>query len=174
MFYAWCNFTFTTKITQSSKVLIEHTSRSTEDKPKTYKCVGVLRWSIGCFNQQSLLGQPTEYVSQQPSKQPHSQLKVNPRKVNAAQKSQRKTTASSSNSSNTNNNNNNNNNTTSNNNNTTSNSNNKGEYDETNMEVLSTLMRVWVWWKVKLNYHLTISLRWVNASRSRDFGRTRI
>ena len=37
-----------------SKMLIEHTSRSTEDKPETDKCVGVLRRSTGCFNQQSL------------------------------------------------------------------------------------------------------------------------
>ena len=69
-------------------MLIEHTRGSTEDKPETEKCCGVLQWSTGCFNQQSLLGQPTQHVSQQPSKQPHGQLKVNPRKVNTAQKSQ--------------------------------------------------------------------------------------
>ena len=35
-------------------MLIEHTSRSTEDKPEIYICVGVLRQLAGCFNQQSL------------------------------------------------------------------------------------------------------------------------
>ena len=69
---------------QSSKMLIEHTSGSIEDKPETEKCGGALWRSTGCFNQQSLLGQPTQHVSQQPSKQPHGQLKVNPRKVKAA------------------------------------------------------------------------------------------
>ena len=70
---------------QSSKMLIEHTSRSTEDKPETEKCGGALLRSTRCFNQQSLLSQPTQHVSQQPSKQPHGQLKVNPRKVNTGQ-----------------------------------------------------------------------------------------
>ena len=79
-----------------SKMLIEHTRGSTEDKPEKYIFVGALRRSAGCFNQQSLLGQPAQHVSQQPSKQPNGQLKVNPRKVNAAQKSQRRTTASKS------------------------------------------------------------------------------
>ena len=37
-----------------AKLMIEHTSRSTEDKLEIYKCVGALRWSTGCFNQQSL------------------------------------------------------------------------------------------------------------------------
>ena len=65
-------------------MMIEHTSGSIEDKPETEKCGGALRRSTRCFNQQSLLGQPTQHVSQQSSKQPHGQLKVNPRKVNAA------------------------------------------------------------------------------------------
>ena len=39
---------------QESKMLIEHTSSSTKDKPKMYMCVGALRRSTGCFNQQSL------------------------------------------------------------------------------------------------------------------------
>ena len=69
--------------------MIEHTSESTEDKPEKFIFVGALRQSGGCFNQQNLLGQLAQHVSQQPSKQPHGQLKVNPRKVNDAQKSQR-------------------------------------------------------------------------------------
>ena len=67
-------------------MLIEHTSGSIEDKPETGECVGVLRRSAGCFNQQILLGRPTQNVSQQSSNQLSSQLKVNPRKVNAIQK----------------------------------------------------------------------------------------
>ena len=35
-------------------MLIEHTSGLTEDKPKIYKCVGVLRRSAECFNKKSL------------------------------------------------------------------------------------------------------------------------
>ena len=35
---------------QLSKMLIEHTSGSIEDKPETEECVGVLRRSAGCFN----------------------------------------------------------------------------------------------------------------------------
>ena len=65
---------------------IEHTSDPLEDKPETAECVGALRRSAGCFNQQSLLGRPTQNVSQQSSNQSPSQLKVNPRKVNAVQK----------------------------------------------------------------------------------------
>ena len=61
-------------------MLIEHTSGSIEDKPETGECVGALRQSAGCFNQQSLLGRPTQNVSQQSSNQLSSQLKVNPRK----------------------------------------------------------------------------------------------
>ena len=72
--------------------MIEHTSGSIEDKPETGECVGALRRSVGCFNQQSLLGRPTQNVSQQSSNQLSSQLKVNPRKVNAVQKSQRRAT----------------------------------------------------------------------------------
>ena len=71
---------------QLSKMLIEHTSRSIEDKPETGECVGALRRLAGCFNQQNLLGWPTQNVSQQSSNQLSSQLKVNPRKVNAVQK----------------------------------------------------------------------------------------
>ena len=67
-------------------MLIEHTSGSIEDKPETGECVGVLRRSAGCFNQQSLLGRPTQNVSQQSSNQLSSQLKVNPRNFNAVQK----------------------------------------------------------------------------------------
>ena len=67
-------------------MLIEHTSGSIEDKPETGECVGALRRSAGCFNQQSILGRPTQNVSQQSSNQLSSQLKVNPRKVNAVQK----------------------------------------------------------------------------------------
>ena len=63
-------------------MLIEHTSGSIEDKPETGECVGALRGSAGCFNQQSLLGRPTQNVSQQSSNQLSSQLKVNPKKVN--------------------------------------------------------------------------------------------
>ena len=73
-------------------MLIEHTSGSIEDKPETKKCGGALRRSTRCFNQQSLLGQPTQHLSQQPSKQPHNQLKVNPRKVNAKQQQAAATT----------------------------------------------------------------------------------
>ena len=72
---------------QLSKMLIEHTNGSIEDKPETEECVGALQWSARCFNQQSLLGWPTQLVSQQPSNQSPSQLKVNPRKVNAVKKS---------------------------------------------------------------------------------------
>ena len=68
---------------QSSKMLIEHTSGSTKDKPETEKCGGALRRPIGCFNQQILLGQATQHVSQQSSKQPHDQPKFNPKKFNA-------------------------------------------------------------------------------------------
>ena len=68
-----------------------------EDKPETEKCDGALWRSTGCFNQQSLLGQPTQNVSQQSSNQQPSQPKSTPknstlsRKVNAGQhaKSQR-------------------------------------------------------------------------------------
>ena len=68
-----------------------------EDKPETEKCGGALRQSTGCFNQQSLLGQPTQNVSRQSSNQQPSQPKSTPkkstlsRKVNAGQqaKSQR-------------------------------------------------------------------------------------
>ena len=67
-------------------MLIEHTSGSIEDKPETGECVGALRRSAGCFNQQSLLGRPTQNVSQQSSNQLSSQLKVNPKKVNVVQK----------------------------------------------------------------------------------------
>ena len=67
-------------------MLIEHTSGSIENKPETGECVGALRRSARCFNQQSLLGRPTQNVSQQSSNQLSSQLKVNPRKVNAVQK----------------------------------------------------------------------------------------
>ena len=67
-------------------MLIEHTNGSIEDKPETGDCVGALRRSAGCFNQQSLLVRPTQNVSQQSSNQSPSQLKVNPRKVNAVQK----------------------------------------------------------------------------------------
>ena len=79
-----------------SKMLIEHTSGSIEDKPERYIFVVALRRSAGCFNQRSLLGQPAQYVSQQPSKQPNGQFKVNPRKFKAAQKSQCRTVASKS------------------------------------------------------------------------------
>ena len=68
-----------------------------EDKPEIEKCDGALRRSTGCFNQQSLLDQPTQNVSQQSSNQQPSQPKSSPkkstlsRKVNAGQqaKSQR-------------------------------------------------------------------------------------
>ena len=68
-----------------------------EDKPETEKCGGALRRSTGCFNQQSLLDQPTQNVSQQSSNQLPSQPKsileksTLSRKVNAGQqaKSQR-------------------------------------------------------------------------------------
>ena len=63
---------------------IEHTSDPFEDKSETDKSDGALRWSTGCFNPQRLHGQPTQHVSQQSSKQSHSQLKSQPRKVNAA------------------------------------------------------------------------------------------
>ena len=65
-----------------------------EDKPETEKCDGALRRSTGCFNQQSLLDQPTQNVSQQSSNQSPSQLKSTPekstlsRKVNAGQQHQ--------------------------------------------------------------------------------------
>ena len=61
-------------------MLIEHTSRSTEDKPEIYKCVGVLRRSTGCFNQQSLnmVSEPT--MSHNPLEQPNGQLKSQPKK----------------------------------------------------------------------------------------------
>ena len=75
---------------QLSKMLIEHTNGSIEDKPKTGGCVDALQRSAGCFNQQSFLGRPTQNVSQQSSNQSPSQLRVNPRKVNAVQKSQRR------------------------------------------------------------------------------------
>ena len=71
---------------QLSKMLIEHTSGSIEDKLEIGKCVGALRWSAECFNQQSLLDWPTQNVSQQSSNQSSSQLKVIPKKVNAVQK----------------------------------------------------------------------------------------
>ena len=74
-------------------MLIEHTSGSIEDKLETRECVGALRRLAGCFNQQSLLGRPTQNVSQQSSNQSPSQLKVNPIKFNAVQKSQHKATA---------------------------------------------------------------------------------
>ena len=77
MFYAWCNFTFILNIKQQShkqesKMLIEHTNRSIEDKPKIhltwstkYMCCGALRRSTGCFNQQSLYTvSQLEYVTQ--------------------------------------------------------------------------------------------------------------
>ena len=64
-------------------MLIEHTSGSIEDKPETEECVGVLWQSASCFNQKSLLGQPTQNLSQQSSNQSPSQLKFNPGKVNA-------------------------------------------------------------------------------------------
>ena len=67
-------------------MLIEHTSGYIEDKLETGECVGALRRSAGCFNQQSLLGQPTQNVSQQSSNQSSSELKVIPKKVNAVQK----------------------------------------------------------------------------------------
>ena len=67
-------------------MLIEHTSGSVEDKPEIGECVGALRWSAGCFNQQSLLGRPTQNLSQESSNQLSNQRKVNPRKVNAIQK----------------------------------------------------------------------------------------
>ena len=67
-------------------MLIEHTNGSIEDKLETGECVGALRRLAGCFNQQSLLGRLTQNVSQQSSNQLSSQLKVNPRKVNAVQK----------------------------------------------------------------------------------------
>ena len=47
-------------------MLIEHTSGSIEDKPETGDCVGALRRSVGCFNQQSLISQPAQYVSHHP------------------------------------------------------------------------------------------------------------
>ena len=78
---------------QPSKMLIEHTRGSIEDKSEIDKSDGALRQSTRCFNQQRLLGQPTQHVSQQPSKQPHNQLKINPEKVNVVQKSQRRTAA---------------------------------------------------------------------------------
>ena len=53
----------------------------------------MLRRSTGYFNQQRLHGQPTQHVSQQSSKQSHGQLKSQPIKVNAAQKSQRRAAA---------------------------------------------------------------------------------
>ena len=63
-----------------------------EDKPETEKCDGALRRSTGCFNQQSLLDQATQNVSQQSSNQLPSQPKSTlSRKVNTGQqaKSQR-------------------------------------------------------------------------------------
>ena len=75
-------------------MLIEHTSGSIEDKPETEECVGALQRSTGCFNQQSLLGRPTQNVSQQSSNQSPSQLKVNPRK---SQHSPEKSTQGSNN-----------------------------------------------------------------------------
>ena len=81
---------------QLSKMLIEHTSGSIEDKPETEECEGALRRSTGCFNQQSLLDQPTQNVSQQSSNQSPSQLKSTSEKVNAVQKSQRRAATSKS------------------------------------------------------------------------------
>ena len=51
-------------------MLIEHTSRSTQDKPKIYKCVGVFRRSRGCFNQKNfnMVSQPE--MSHNPLEQP--------------------------------------------------------------------------------------------------------
>ena len=56
-------------------MLIEHTSRSTKDKPEIYNCVGALRRSTGCFNQQSLnmVSQPA--MSHNPLGQRNGQLK---------------------------------------------------------------------------------------------------
>ena len=59
-------------------MLIEHNIGSIEDKPETGECVGALRQSAGCFNQQSLLGRPTQNVSQQFSNQSPSQHKSTP------------------------------------------------------------------------------------------------
>ena len=71
-------------------MLIEHTSRSTEDKPEIYKCVGALRWSTGCFNQQSLnmVSQPA--MSHNPLGQPNGQLKSQPKKSTMSINNQRK------------------------------------------------------------------------------------
>ena len=57
-----------------------------EDKPETEKCGGALRRSTGCFNQQSLLGQPTQNVSQQSSNRQPSQPKSTPKKSTLSRK----------------------------------------------------------------------------------------
>ena len=99
MFYARSNFTFLTAIIQIVKQNADRTYKWILQKTnqKQEKCVGSLRQSTGCFNQQSLLGQPAQHVSQQTSNQQMSQPKSTPkkstlsRKVNAGQqaKSQR-------------------------------------------------------------------------------------
>ena len=61
-------------------MLIEHTSRSKEDKPEIYICVGALQQSTRCFNQQSLnmVSQPA--MSHNPLGQRNDQLKSQPKK----------------------------------------------------------------------------------------------
>ena len=61
---------------QASRMLIEHTNRSTEDKPKIhltwstkYMCCGALRRSTRCFNQQSLNTINQAEVSHNPLRQ---------------------------------------------------------------------------------------------------------
>ena len=77
-------------------MLIEHTSRSTEDKPKIYICDGALRRSAGCFNQRSLISQPAQYVSHHP----HQTIQVNQSQHNPKSQrcleNQRRTEASQS------------------------------------------------------------------------------
>ena len=77
----------------TSKMQIEHTIDPLEDKSEIDKGDGALRRSTGFFNQQRLHGQPTQHVSQQSSKQSHSQLRSQPQKSHAAHKSQRRAAA---------------------------------------------------------------------------------
>ena len=97
MFYAWCNFTFIPNIKQQphkqeSKMLIEHTNRSIEDKPKIhltwstkYMFCGALRWSTGCFNQQSLYTVSQPECVTQPSRT--TSTTVNPKSTLSSQRS---------------------------------------------------------------------------------------
>ena len=113
MFYAWCNFTFIPNIKQQShkqesKMLIEHTNRSTEDKPKIhitwstkYMCCGALRRSTGCFNRQSLYTVKQLECVTQPSQttlqwSTQSQQKVNVIQSTGNTKQQQKVNATKS------------------------------------------------------------------------------